>query len=195
MEQVTEKMPYTVLKAYLLNTIKKYVSDNETKNNCSLWKKFFSSEEFEQFYFESDFRRKASDIIYCETFTPETASVIASGFGRGTRAIPLKSDPLNQWRVDISNCEGKKSPKVEPLVPDYAQSYIYRDMTLKDLIFLIAVLIILMFIAALYSSYHADKAYYRPSQQQTTVVEQSGPPYIYTDELGNLHIADQPPER
>ncbi|MBQ8781057.1 MAG: DnaJ domain-containing protein [Oscillospiraceae bacterium] len=190
-EEAIEAIPYNELKAYLLNTIKNYTADKEKKNNCTLWKKFFSSEQFERFYFESDFRRKASDIIFCETFTPEAASVIASGFGRGSKAIPSRAEPLTQWMVEISNCTGKVSPKVEPL---NSPKFIYKDMTMKELVILIAVLILLMSAAAAYSSWHVDQFDYGKAPAETTVTQDNSPPYVYTDFVGNLYISDEPPQ-
>lgn len=190
-EEAIEAIPYNELKAYLLNTIKNYTADKEKKNNCTLWKTFFSSEQFERFYFESDFRKKASDIIFCEIFTPEAASVIASGFGRGSKAIPSRAEPLTQWMVEISNCTGKVSPKVEPL---NSPMFIYKDMTMKELVILIAVLILLMSAAAAYSSWHVNQSDYGKAPAETTVTHDNSLPYVYTDFVGNLYISDEPPQ-
>ena len=65
---------------------------------------------------------------------------------------------------------------------------------MRDLIILIIAIIILMAIAAAYSSWHVDQADFGQTPTETTVTHDDSPPYVYTDFVGNLYISDEPPQ-
>ena len=152
-------MTASEIRKKLLQTMRKYISDENYKNNVEAWVNLFSGENFEEFIYDREFRKSAADIFWEILFTPEAASAIASGFGCGSRAVPVNFYPVQEWKVVISVGTGSPPPEQQPLLPSYANNCFNKELGVKEWIIIAAVVLTIWIVTLVHSIKDAEEAW------------------------------------
>ena len=182
------------LKKSMLMRFKKLTDSDVARRDAEVWSYYFSRDDFELFIYDAEFRKEASNCVFGRLFSPEAASVIASGFGRGSRAKPVNFHPVQEWKVEISEGMGKNAPKQSSLLPDYARSEFGPYAGAKEWLFLIIAVFGIVFLALAYSSRYDNREYYDSGEvyaETTAETFQMGDRYFYIDENGELREFEQ----
>ena len=149
----------------LLELIGKWIADPVRKNNHHIWRKLLSDSDVEKIICKTDFRKKAALLFKNAVFTPEAASAIASGFGKGSKAVHCEKDDvfiseenkyntvssytatsddtIQKWRVLISDGTGKPV-KSKPILPSYARAESGFSLKISDAVICIIIAAILI---------------------------------------------------
>lgn len=179
----------------LLSVISKIIDDEEKRNSLPEWRRLFGKEDFDVMYDNAEFRFAAARLFRDELFTPETASLIAGSFGKGSRALPysgigaVSRETAELWSVWISGSK-TAAPKRGYRLPDYMGTGSGSSF-LKSVLLTIGAAAVLFLLAALYMYSENDGSTYSPesSSGDRRVGEINGI-IIYEDEDGHYHIAD-----
>ena len=193
----------------LFDIMKNLVSDPVRKNDPFIWRGLLSDSEVRNIISEKKFRKKAANFFKRTTFTPEAASAIASGFGKGSKAVHIykddiviseedlqklalsyeaseHDDTLQKWRVLISDGTGKPV-KSKPLMPSYAHSEQGFHIKVSDVI--VCIIIAVIFIIAACAEKDKNAYPYEECSDYTDVSETFtiGEREFYIDKNGNLN--------
>lgn len=179
----------------LLSVMSRLIEDEEKRNSLPEWRRLFGKDDFDMLYDDPEFRLAAARLFRDELFTPETASLIAGSFGKGSRVLPYSGiGPVPRgtsvlWSVWISGSK-TAAPKRGYRLPSYMGTGSGGSF-LKSVLLTVAAAAVIFLLAALYMISENDGEAYLPesSRGDRRVGEINGI-IIYEDADGHYHIAD-----
>ncbi|MBQ8781056.1 MAG: DnaJ domain-containing protein [Oscillospiraceae bacterium] len=185
--------------------IKEWIADPIKKNNHHSWRMLLSMPDVEEMLFDINFRKKAQMIFKGVLLSPEAASAIASGFGRGSKAVhyakddkspdslstdklgkfPTGNGSMQRWQVLISDGTGKPV-KTKPTLPGYARPS--DRIKITDIIICIIIGAVLILWVGLRLTRRDDSGLYENDTYTAQVSEtfKIGDREFYRDENGRL---------